>query len=73
MYFDKSAAWLLVSLFVTLRNLLIGVFLPRKIITISQKIAINFRQVSLKGVLPSVSALEVSAKSFKSTCKKYES
>ena len=40
----------LVSLSVTARNLLFGVFLPRKIITISQKIAINFRQVSPRGV-----------------------
>ena len=36
----------LVSLFVTSRNLLFGVFLPKKIITISQKIPANF----LKGV-----------------------
>ena len=41
----------LVSLFVTLRNLLVGVFLPRKIIIILRKITINFRQVSLKGIL----------------------
>ena len=45
----------LVSWFVTLRNLLFGVFLPRKIITTSQKMAINFRQLSLKGALISVS------------------
>ena len=45
----------LVSWFVTLRNLLFGVFLPRKIITTSQKIAVNFRQLSLKGALISVS------------------
>ena len=38
---------LLVSLFVTSTNLLFGVFLPRKIITILLKITINFRQVSL--------------------------
>ena len=46
---------LLVSLFATSRNLLFGVFLPRKIITTSQKIAVNFRQLSLKGALISVS------------------
>ena len=39
----------LVSTFVASTNLLFGVYLPRKIITISQKIALNFRQVSLKG------------------------
>ena len=38
----------LVTLFVTSRNVLFGVFLPRKIITISQKIGVNFRQVALK-------------------------
>ena len=54
----------LVSLFVTSRNLLFGVFLPRKIITISQKIAVNFRQVPLKGVLLSVSILECFGKIF---------
>ena len=45
------------SWLVTSRNLLFGVFLPRKIITILQKIAVNFRQVSL--------FWNVSAKSFK--------
>ena len=64
---------LLVSSFVTSRNLLFDVFLPRKIITILQKITINFRQVSLKGVLLSVQVLEYSAKSFKSTCEKVKS
>ena len=54
----------LVSLFVTSRNLLSGVFLPNKIITILQKIAVNFRQVSLKGALPSVSILECFGKIF---------
>ena len=38
----------LVTLFVTSRNVLFGVFLPRKIITILQKIGVNFRQVALK-------------------------
>ena len=41
---------LLVSLLVTLRNLLFGVFLPKNIIRILRKITINFRKVSLKGV-----------------------
>ena len=45
-------------MFVTSRNLLFGVYLPRKIITILRKIAVNFRQVSLKEILPSVSVLE---------------
>ena len=48
----------LIYLFVASRNLLFGVFLPRKIITILRKIAVNFRQVSLKEVLLSVSVLE---------------
>ena len=48
----------LIYLFVTSRNLLFGVFLPRKIITILRKIADIFRQVSLKEVLLSVSVLE---------------
>ena len=39
-----------IYLFVTSRNFLFGVFLPRKIITVSRKIAVNFREVSLKGV-----------------------
>ena len=42
----------------TFLNSLFGVFLPRKIITILRKIAANFRQVSLKGVLVSVNLLE---------------
>ena len=58
---------LLASLFVTLRNLLFGVFLPRKIITILRKITINFScqwgvyfsQWEFWNILP---------KSFKSTC-----
>ena len=45
-------------MFVTSKNLLFGVYLPRKIITILRKIAVNFRQVSLKEILPSVSVLE---------------
>ena len=56
---------LLVSLFITSRNLLLIVFLPKNIITILQKVAIHFWQVSLKGVL--------SAKSFKSNCEKVTS
>ena len=39
-----------VSLSVTSKNLMTGVFLPTKIITILRKIAVNFRQASLKGV-----------------------
>ena len=50
---------LLVSLFITSRNFLFGVFLQKKnTITIVQKITINFRQVLLKGVLLSVRDLE---------------
>ena len=64
-------------LFVTSRNLLSGVFLPRKIITILRKITVNFRQASLKGVLLSgvlhSAFWNVSARSFKSTCEKGES
>ena len=52
-------------LFVTLTNSWFGVFLPRKIITILRKIAVNFRQVSLKGVLVSVSILQCFGKIFK--------
>ena len=52
----------LVSLFVTSRNLLFGVFLPRNVIIIL--IAVNVRQVSLKGVLLSVSVLECFDKMF---------
>ena len=65
---DEPQQWchmtFLVSLFVTSRILLFGVFLPRKIITISQKIAVNVRQVSLKGVLLSVNVLECFDKIF---------
>ena len=49
---------LLVSLFVALRNILFAVFLRRKIITILQKIAINFGQVLLKRAHLLVRALE---------------
>ena len=49
---------LLDSLFLTSKNLLLGVFLSRKIITILRKMTINFRQVPLKGVLLSVRVLE---------------
>ena len=50
---------LLVSLFITSRNFLFGVFLQKKnTITIVQKITINFWQVLLKGVLLSVRDLE---------------
>ena len=48
----------LVSLFVTSRNLLFGVFLPRKVVKIFRKIGANLRQVSLKSVLLSVNVLE---------------
>ena len=48
----------LIYLFVTSRNLLFGVILPRRIITILRKKADIFRQVSLKEVLLSVSILE---------------
>ena len=66
---------LLASLFATSRNLVFGVFLPIKHITILQKVTINFRQVSLKGVLLSVRVLSrnISVKSFNSTCKKVKS
>ena len=60
----------LIYLLVTSRNLLFDVFLPRKIITISRKIAVNFRQVSLKGVLLSISVLKCFGKIFKSTLEK---
>ena len=49
---------LLISLFVTSRNLLFGVLLPRKIITILRKITMNFRQVSPNGVLFLVKVLQ---------------
>ena len=39
---------LLISLFVISRNILLVVFLQRKIITILQKVAINFRQVLVR-------------------------
>ena len=48
----------LIYLFVTSRNLLFGVFLLREMITILRKIAVHFRQVSLKRVLLSVGVLE---------------
>ena len=51
-------------------NLLFGVFLPRKVITISQKITISFKEVSLKGVLPVVESWNILAKFFKSTSRK---
>ena len=54
----------LVSLFETSGNLLFGVFLPNEIITVLQKIAVDFRQMPLKGVLPSVSILECFGKIF---------
>ena len=50
--------------FVTSRNLLFGVFLPKKIITILRKIAVSVRQVSVRGVLLSVSILECFGKIF---------
>ena len=53
---------LLIYLFVTLRNLLFGVFLPIEIIL--WEIAESFRRVSLKGVLLSVSVLECFGKIF---------
>ena len=49
---------LLVSLFVAMRNILFAAFLRRKIITILQKIAINFGQVLLKCAHLLVRALE---------------
>ena len=54
----------LVSLFVTSRNLLLGVFLSKKVVTISRKIGAHFRQVSLKSVLLSVNVLEFFGKIF---------
>ena len=54
----------LIYLFVTSRNLLFGVLLPRKIITILQKIAVNFMQVSLKDGPLSLSVLECFGKIF---------
>ena len=48
----------LICLFVISRNLFFSVFLPRKIITVLRKIIVNFRQVSLKELLPSFSVLE---------------
>ena len=64
---------LLVSLFVTSRKLLFGVFLPRKIVAILLTITINFRQVSLKGVLLLARAMEYFSKILKSTCEKFKS
>ena len=58
MDFNNDAIWLLVSLFLTSINLLLVVFLQWKILTILQKVTINFRQVSLKGVLLLVRVLE---------------
>ena len=49
---------LLDSLFATSKNSLFGVFLPRTIITILRKITLDLGQVSMKGVLLSVRALE---------------
>ena len=54
----------LVSLLVTSRNLLFGIFLPRKIIKILQKKNMSFRRVT-KGVLLSVSVLEYLDKIYK--------
>ena len=48
----------LIFLFVTLRNIWFGVFLPKKLITILRKITAKFRQVSLKGVFLSVGFME---------------
>ena len=53
----------LASLFVKSRNLLFGVFVPRKIINLT-KISVNFRQMSLKGVLLSVRVVECFGKIF---------
>ena len=53
---------LLVSLFVTSRNLLFDVFLPRKIIKILRKITINFKQVPPKDVLHTVRVLKYFSK-----------
>ena len=56
---------LLLYLFVISRNLLLGVFLPRKIITIVRKVTINCRQASvMKGVLLLVRVLEYFGKIF---------
>ena len=51
-------------LLVTSRNLLLGVVVPRKSFKILQKIGVNFRQVSLKGILVSVIVLECLDKTF---------
>ena len=50
----------LLNLYLTSRTgvTLLGVFLPRRVITILRKIAVNFRPESQKGALLSVSALE---------------
>ena len=55
----------LVTLFVTSRNVLFGVFLPRKIITISQKRRRKFQTSGTeRNVLLSVSVLECFGKIF---------
>ena len=63
----------LVSLFVTSRTLLFGVFLPKKIVTVLRRIAVNFTKMWLKCVFLSVSIWNVSTKLFKSTCEIVES
>ena len=60
---------LLVSLFVTSKNLSFGVFLPRKTITILRKITINFRQVSKSASLSKSSGI-FQQNPLKSTCEK---
>ena len=52
------------SFFVTSRNLFLGAFLPRKIITALKKITINLRQMSLKDVHLSVRVPEYFGKIF---------
>ena len=54
-----------------IEKLLFGVFLGRKIITILRKITINFRQVSLKGILLSVRVLEFRKNPLKAPVKKF--
>ena len=52
-----------VSFFVcNIKKLIVGVFLPRKVITILQIITINFRQMSPIGVFLSVRVLEYVSK-----------
>ena len=48
----------LIFLFVTLRNIWFGVFLPKNLIAILRKITAKFRQVSLKDVFLSVGFME---------------